>query len=133
MVSPPGIAWSSKRWSPSLKSKRGSKKEHEITVYQGGKGIKAIFDDILREGKDAVVFGAQGNFATHQPAFYAQFTRERVRKGLKLTQQQFAQEFGLELRTVQDWEQGRVLPTGAARTLLRIIERDSDAVRRALA
>jgi len=56
-----------------------------------------------------------------------------IRKGLKLTQQQFAQEFGLELRTVQDWEQGRVLPTGAARTLLRIIERDPDAVRRALA
>ena len=56
-----------------------------------------------------------------------------IRKGLKLTQQQFAQEFGLELRTVQDWEQGRVLPTGAARTLLRIIERDPEAVRRALA
>ena len=55
-----------------------------------------------------------------------------IRRGLKLTQQQFAQEFGLELRTVQDWEQGRVLPTGAARTLLRIIERDPDAVRRAL-
>lgn len=56
-----------------------------------------------------------------------------IRKGLKLTQQQFAQEFGLELRTVQDWEQGRVMPTGAARTLLRIIERDPEAVRRALA
>jgi putative transcriptional regulator len=55
-----------------------------------------------------------------------------VRKGLKLTQQQFAQEFGLELRTVQDWEQGRVLPTGAARTLLKIIERDPEAVRQAL-
>ena len=55
-----------------------------------------------------------------------------IRKGLKLTQQQFAQEFGLELRTVQDWEQGRVLPTGAARTLLRIIERDPEAVRKAL-
>ena len=56
-----------------------------------------------------------------------------IRKGLKLTQQQFAQEFGLELRTVQDWEQRRVLPTGAARTLLRIIEHDPEAVRRALA
>ncbi len=55
-----------------------------------------------------------------------------IRKGLKLTQQQFAQEFGLELRTVQDWEQGRVLPTGAARTLLRVIEQDPNAVRRAL-
>ena len=56
-----------------------------------------------------------------------------IRKGLKLTQQQFAQEFGLELRTVQEWEQGRVSPTGAARTSLRIIERDPAAVRRALA
>ena len=56
-----------------------------------------------------------------------------TRKRLKFTQQQFAQEFGLELRTVQDWEQGRVLPTGAARTLLKVIEHDPDAVRRALA
>lgn len=56
-----------------------------------------------------------------------------VRNGLRLTQQQFAQEFGLELRTIQDWEQGRVQPTGAAKTLLKIIERDPAAVRRALA
>ena len=56
-----------------------------------------------------------------------------IRQGLKLTQHQFAQEFGLELRTVQDWEQGRVMPTGAARTLLKIIECDPNAVRRALA
>lgn len=56
-----------------------------------------------------------------------------MRQGLQLTQEQFAQTFGLELRTVQDWEQGRVQPTGAARTLLKIIERDPDAVRRALA
>lgn len=56
-----------------------------------------------------------------------------IRKGLKLTQQQFAQEFGLELRTVQDWEQGRVMPTGASRTLLKVIELDPNAVRRALA
>jgi len=55
-----------------------------------------------------------------------------IRRDLKLTQQQFAREFGLELRTVQDWEQGRVMPTGAARTLLRIIEHDPEAVRRAL-
>lgn len=56
-----------------------------------------------------------------------------IRKGLKLTQQQFAHEFGLELRTVQDWEQGRVQPTGAARTLLKIIERDPKVIREALA
>jgi len=55
-----------------------------------------------------------------------------IRKGLNLTQQQFAQEFGLELRTVQDWEQGRVMPTGASRTLLKVIELDPNAVRRAL-
>jgi putative transcriptional regulator len=55
-----------------------------------------------------------------------------IRQGLKLTQAEFAREFGLELRTVQDWEQGRVQPTGAARTLLRIIENDPEAVQQAL-
>jgi putative transcriptional regulator len=42
----------------------------------------------------------------------------RARVGL--SQQQFAGLLGVSARTLQDWEQGRREPTGAARTLLRV-------------
>lgn len=37
-----------------------------------------------------------------------------------LSQQDFAQLLGVSARTLQDWEQGRREPTGAAKTLLRV-------------
>jgi putative transcriptional regulator len=42
----------------------------------------------------------------------------RARTGL--SQQDFASLLGVSARTLQDWEQGRREPTGAARTLLRV-------------
>lgn len=42
----------------------------------------------------------------------------RARTGL--SQQAFAQLLGVSARTLQDWEQGRREPTGAAKTLLRV-------------
>ncbi|WP_066341950.1 helix-turn-helix domain-containing protein [Azohydromonas lata] len=42
----------------------------------------------------------------------------RARTGL--SQQEFAVLLGVSARTLQDWEQGRRMPTGAARTLLRV-------------
>mgnify|MGYP000932208528 CR=1 FL=1 len=42
----------------------------------------------------------------------------RARMGL--SQQAFAQLLGVSTRTLQDWEQGRRSPTGAAKTLLRV-------------
>ena len=37
-----------------------------------------------------------------------------------LSQQDFADLLGVSARTLQDWEQGRREPTGAAKTLLRV-------------
>ena len=49
-----------------------------------------------------------------------------------MSQAKFAKSFGLELSTVQNWEHGRRRPEGAARVLLRVIEREPEAVQRAL-
>jgi len=43
-----------------------------------------------------------------------------ARASVGLTQQEFAQLLGVSPRTLQDWEQGRREPTGAARTLLKV-------------
>jgi putative transcriptional regulator len=43
-----------------------------------------------------------------------------ARAKVGLSQQDFALLLGVSARTLQDWEQGRREPTGAARTLLRV-------------
>jgi putative transcriptional regulator len=48
-----------------------------------------------------------------------------------LSQQQFATVLGVSPRTLQEWEQGRRKPSGAAQTLLRIARRHPEVVREA--
>ncbi len=55
-----------------------------------------------------------------------------VRRVLKLTQEQFAEQFRIPLGTLRDWEQGRKEPDQAARSYLFVIASDPDAVRQAL-
>jgi putative transcriptional regulator len=56
-----------------------------------------------------------------------------IRRKLGMSQAEFAASFGFGLDAVQNWEQGRRRPEGAARAFLKVIEREPDAVRRALA
>jgi putative transcriptional regulator len=55
-----------------------------------------------------------------------------LRQRLNLSQEAFAKSFGLPKRTIQDWEQGRRYPEGAARVLLKVIAHEPEAVKRAL-
>jgi putative transcriptional regulator len=55
-----------------------------------------------------------------------------IRRVLKLTQEQFAGQFGIPLGTLRDWEQGRKEPDQAARSYLHVIASDPCAVRNAL-
>ena len=43
-----------------------------------------------------------------------------ARRSVNLTQKEFAQLLNVSIDSVQDWEQGRRSPRGAARTLLRV-------------
>ncbi len=56
-----------------------------------------------------------------------------IRKRLNLSQREFAHQFHLSLSAVRDWEQGRFQPDQAARTLLKVIARIPDEIRKALA
>jgi putative transcriptional regulator len=47
-----------------------------------------------------------------------------IRRKTGLSQSQFAVLIGMNLRTLQNWEQGRTRPTGPARALLRIVEKN---------
>jgi putative transcriptional regulator len=55
-----------------------------------------------------------------------------IRSKLSLSQSQFAKRFGLNVRTIQDWEQGRKVPDQPARVLLRVIEKSPRTVAKVL-
>lgn len=55
-----------------------------------------------------------------------------IRARANMSQAEFARCFGVSVRTVQDWEQGRRVPSGPARAFLAVIAREPEAVRRAL-
>jgi putative transcriptional regulator len=56
----------------------------------------------------------------------------RLRRRLKLSQSEFAQRYGFTPARIRDWEQGRSSPDGAVRAYLLVIEREPQAVERAL-
>lgn len=58
---------------------------------------------------------------------------QRIRRKLNMSQAQFSQSFGIKLGTLRDWEQGRRVPDTSARALLKVIDKEPDAVARALA
>jgi len=51
-----------------------------------------------------------------------------IREKTGLSQARFAQLLGVSVRTLQDWEQGRRAPSGAARTLLMVAARSPQAL-----
>jgi putative transcriptional regulator len=52
----------------------------------------------------------------------------QIREKTGLSQARFAELLGVSVRTLQDWEQGRRVPSGAARTLLLVADRNPRAL-----
>jgi len=57
----------------------------------------------------------------------------QARQQTGLSQTQFAQALHISKRTLQEWEQGRRSPSGAAQALIRIAKRHPEVVREVLA
>ena len=51
-----------------------------------------------------------------------------IREAAQISQSQFAKLIGVNLRTLQNWEQQRTRPTGPARALLKIVASDPKAI-----
>lgn len=89
------------------------------------KEMKQFQNDLLesvrqmKAGKAARVTSVEVSIATE------------ARNRIGLSQSEFAQILGVSVRTLQDWEQGRREPSGAAKTLLRIAAQNPEAVKAA--
>ena len=55
-----------------------------------------------------------------------------IRRALKLTEQQFADRFGVPVKMIPEWESGRVEPSEAEHAYFKIIAVDPELVKEAL-
>ena len=56
-----------------------------------------------------------------------------IRRALKLSQEEFAAAYHISIGTLRDWEQNRSIPDMAARAYLKVIAREPEITRKALA
>ena len=95
---------------------------------------KAAFDKIKAGLDDAKAYldgsANKRTFGVHVPS---RVNVKKIRTGLGLSQESFAQTYGFALSAVRDWEQGRRQPERSARILLKVVEKEPEAVTRALA
>jgi putative transcriptional regulator len=83
--------------------------------------------DIWQEVLDGVreIKAGRGKRTSVEPS--SPIVRARLKSGL--TQAQFAALLGVSKRTLEQWEQGRRAPSGAAKTLIRVAELHPEVLR----
>jgi len=59
------------------------KEKTKAEIYQGKEGMKTILKDIIREGKDYVVFGEEGRFQETLPIYSEQFMKKIEEENIK--------------------------------------------------
>ena len=85
-------------------------------------------DDLIQSLNEALAHAKGEGSAT----IHARVTPREVRKQAELTQAQMAPLMGMSLSGYRKWEQGTRRVSGPAATLLRVLEREPEAVKRAL-
>ena len=88
-------------------------------ILKGAREVQAFARGELTEG-----------FIAHVPDV---IDVRAIRKKLGVNRKTFATRFGFPVDTVKDWELGRRRPEQAARAFLIVIEKETEAVTRALA
>ena len=83
--------------------------------------------DVWQEVLDGVreIKAGRGKRTSVEPT--SNIVRARLKSGL--TQVQFAALLGVSKRTLEQWEQGRRAPSGAAKTLIRVAELHPEVLR----
>jgi putative transcriptional regulator len=84
---------------------------------------KELFDELLQSVKEAAAI--ERGRAKPSRTFEVKTANDvaRVRNRLGLSQNKFARLLGISENTLQNWEQGRRKPAGAAKVLLKVAAR----------
>lgn len=91
--------------------------------------------DKILKGLEEALAHAQGGLVARESSIRVpdMVNVREIRNSLGLSQAEFAMMFGFSLDTVRNWEQAKRVPNAQARVLLKIIDHDPDAVKKALA
>ena len=95
----------------------------KVTEAKQDQETKQFEADLLQSVRDMKA----GRSARTTAVAVTRASEARSRVGL--SQSEFAKLLGVSVRTLQDWEQGRREPTGAAQTLLRVAEQHPRVLR----
>lgn len=87
--------------------------------------------ELLESAREAVAI-SEGKLAPAGTIEFEAIDVAAIRKRLKLTQAEFAEQFHLSLATIRDWEQKRRTPDRIAANLLRVIDKAPQVVSQAL-
>jgi putative transcriptional regulator len=74
----------------------------------------------------------RGGNVPHRRTVLSTIDVRSLRNRLGLTQHEFSGMIGVSIKTLQNWEQGRREPEGPAKALLRVVEKEPQAVMNAL-
>lgn len=91
---------------------------------------KKLFDSLMKSGAEAVAFmeGTKQGYRITRVKVPKNVDVKAIRTKMHMTQQAFAETFGFSVDAVRNWEGKRRRPEKAARILLRVIERNPQAV-----
>ena len=93
---------------------------------------KQDFDKLVRGVREMKRHMARKSVAGVRVTRLSEPDVRAIREAADISQAQFAKLIGVNLRTLQNWEQQRTRPTGAARALLKIVASDPKAALEAL-
>jgi putative transcriptional regulator len=120
---------------PIVKSLKRPPKSSKQRLPRTNRNKTTKFGEELVKGlkQAAAHFRGEVKLQTYEYNIPARVDVRAVRERIGLSQAQFAGRYALNPRTVQEWEQGRAEPDIAVRAYLTVIDRNPDAVQKALA
>ncbi len=92
---------------------------------------KQLFADLTQSLKEAAAI-RQGKLQAGRVTVLESPNVKNIRTKTGLSQSEFSQLIGVKIATLQNWEQQRRRPTGAAAALLKIVAKEPELAIKAL-
>ena len=94
--------------------------------------MSKAFESIMRGTEEALRHVEGQNIGTTHNIMIPDHDIPKIRSKTGLSQSQFTASIGVTRSSLQNWEQGKRKPQGAARVLLALLDRDPKIVRKML-
>jgi putative transcriptional regulator len=107
---------------------------NKLLIYIEAKVMSKIGESLLKGAQEALAYakGHKQGAKTHKVKVPRQVDVRAIRAKLHMSRNEFADNFGFSMRTLEKWEQGVRQPEGPARAYLAVIAHNPKAVKLAL-